>query len=175
MRYVVVVRTGLLSKRFLVSLINIHYQHHDYGFYHLERQFGPRIITFFLYLNDVDEGGETEFPLLGLKVTPKKGKALLWPSVLDEDPLQIDYRTRHGALTVTKGVKYGANAWVRACFVSTLFASWYFLEVLNPLLRYTDSSRRFQDDTRQGLCHLRVVSFVISIRVVMIAVVVQKK
>ena len=127
MRYVFMVRIGLLSKRSLVSLIYIHSQHHDYGFYHLERQFGPRIITFFLYLNDVDEGGETEFPLLGLKVTPKKGKALLWPSVLDEDPLQIDYRTRHGALTVTKGIKYGANAWVRACFVSKLCVCFNFL------------------------------------------------
>ena len=26
---------------------------------------GPRILTFFLYLSDVEEGGETKFPFLG--------------------------------------------------------------------------------------------------------------
>ncbi len=29
---------------------------------------GPRILTFFLYLSNVEEGGETGFPLLDLKV-----------------------------------------------------------------------------------------------------------
>jgi hypothetical protein len=27
---------------------------------------GPRILTFFLYLSDVEEGGETSFPQLGI-------------------------------------------------------------------------------------------------------------
>ena len=38
-------------------------------FSHLRRQLllapGPRILTFFLYLSDVEEGGETAFPDLG--------------------------------------------------------------------------------------------------------------
>jgi hypothetical protein len=33
---------------------------------------GPRILTFFLYLSDVEEGGETNFPLLNISVNPKK-------------------------------------------------------------------------------------------------------
>ena len=89
--------------------------HHDFISYHVERQCGPRILTFFLYLSDVEEGGGTRFPDLGangLTVLPKKGKALLWPSVLNEDPIKIDGRTRHAALPVVKGTKFAANAWI---------------------------------------------------------------
>jgi prolyl 4-hydroxylase len=43
----------------------------------------------------VEEGGETNFPALGISVKPKKGKALLWPSVKNEDLLQHEPRTLH--------------------------------------------------------------------------------
>jgi len=39
--------------------------HHDYGARQRELACGPRILTFFLYLSDVEEGGETSFPTLG--------------------------------------------------------------------------------------------------------------
>ena len=45
-------------------------------------------------------------------VLPKKGRAVMWPSVLDEDPTRCDERTQHEALPVVQGVKYAANAWV---------------------------------------------------------------
>jgi prolyl 4-hydroxylase len=35
---------------------------------------GHRIYTMFLYFSDVEEGGETDFPDLGISVRPKKGK-----------------------------------------------------------------------------------------------------
>mmetsp|Transcript_39595 Transcript_39595/g.58796 ORF Transcript_39595/g.58796 Transcript_39595/m.58796 type:complete len:100 (-) Transcript_39595:1017-1316(-) len=74
---------------------------------------GARILTVFLYLNDVEAGGGTEFPYLHkLTVMPKKGKALIWPSVLNEDPNKKDGRTMHQALRVEAGIKYGANAWL---------------------------------------------------------------
>jgi hypothetical protein len=73
---------------------------------------GVRILTMFLYLNDVEEGGETRFSNMDINVAPKRGRAVLWPSVLNEAPNVRDDRTEHEALTVTKGVKYGANAWV---------------------------------------------------------------
>jgi prolyl 4-hydroxylase len=76
------------------------------------RQVGPRILTFYLYLNDVASGGETEFPRLGLKVAPKRGRAVLWPSVLNSHPNHIDSRSDHQALPVLEGIKYGANAWI---------------------------------------------------------------
>ena len=72
---------------------------------------GPRILTFYMYLSDVEEGGETAFPKLKLSVKPKLGRAILWPSVRDDAPNQIDSRTYHEARPVLKGVKYGANSW----------------------------------------------------------------
>mmetsp|Transcript_2884 Transcript_2884/g.6020 ORF Transcript_2884/g.6020 Transcript_2884/m.6020 type:complete len:663 (-) Transcript_2884:56-2044(-) len=96
-------------------------EHHDYinGSYKYAQ--GPRMITMFLYLNDVDEGGGTRFTDLGLDVDgnsismdvqPKRGTALIWPSVLDDDPTKMDSRTFHEALPVVAGKKYGANAWL---------------------------------------------------------------
>ena len=38
-----------------------------------------RFLSFFWYLNDVEEGGETEFLNLDLKVTPKAGRLVMFP------------------------------------------------------------------------------------------------
>lgn len=40
---------------------------------------GKRFLIMMVYLNDDFEGGETEFPVLGDKVKPKKGKLLVFP------------------------------------------------------------------------------------------------
>jgi prolyl 4-hydroxylase len=87
--------------------------HHDYIDNHIDRPQGPRILTVFLYLNDVEAGGGTHFTDLDITVMPKRGRALIWPSVFDNDPRLKDARTHHEALPVEKGIKYGANAWVR--------------------------------------------------------------
>ena len=85
---------------------------HDYIEDQEEAPAGPRILTAFLYLNDVEQGGGTNFPELDITVMPKRGRILLWPSVLDSEPLKIDERTDHQALDVEKGVKYAANSWI---------------------------------------------------------------
>lgn len=38
-----------------------------------------RFLVCFYYLNDVEDGGETSFPHLDLKFSPKKGSALIFP------------------------------------------------------------------------------------------------
>jgi prolyl 4-hydroxylase len=86
--------------------------HNDYNPHEREYIQGVRILTFFLYLNDVEEGGGTNFPGLDLTVESKRGRALIWPSVLDENPNEMDPRTNHQALPVIRGRKYGANAWL---------------------------------------------------------------
>lgn len=73
-------------------------------------------MTFFLYLNDMEEdsGGGTDFTKLGITVQPKRGRAVVFPHVLNEAPDKVDTRTIHRALEV-KGegsVKYGANAFI---------------------------------------------------------------
>jgi prolyl 4-hydroxylase len=40
--------------------------HHDFIPHQVDRHCGPRILTFFLYLNDVEAGGGTNFPQLDL-------------------------------------------------------------------------------------------------------------
>lgn len=90
-------------------------EHHDFVPHEVDRPSGPRVLTVYMYLNDVEEdgGGETRFPRLGnLTVTPRKGRVLLWPNVLDGNPTTMDDRTVHEAVEVRRGEKYGANLWV---------------------------------------------------------------
>jgi prolyl 4-hydroxylase len=77
-----------------------------------DRQCGPRILTFFLYLSDVEAGGGTDFPDLNITVMPKRGRAVLWPSVYDSNPMLKDGRTKHQALPVEAGTKFAANGWI---------------------------------------------------------------
>jgi len=86
-------------------------EHHDQNSASWSPQ-GVRVYTFFMYLNDVPEGGETSFRKLALKVRPKKGSAILWPSVLDSEPNKTEPGTYHEAMPVLAGVKYGANVWL---------------------------------------------------------------
>eukprot|EP00929_Paragymnodinium_shiwhaense_P096351 TRINITY_DN57916_c0_g1_i1.p1 TRINITY_DN57916_c0_g1~~TRINITY_DN57916_c0_g1_i1.p1 ORF type:complete len:241 (-),score=44.01 TRINITY_DN57916_c0_g1_i1:315-1037(-) len=88
--------------------------HHDMSPSDTMMPAGPRIFTFFLYFSEVEAGGETGFPKVGadFKVKPKKGSAVLWPSVLSDNPMEQDGRTVHEAVPVESGIKYAANAWV---------------------------------------------------------------
>lgn len=66
--------------------------------------------TFLIYLNDVKGGGETHFPRMETRVTPRKGHALWFrPSKYG----LIDDQLIHAALPVTKGVKYILQIWCR--------------------------------------------------------------
>lgn len=113
-----VIRTATVAKSHFEPMQVIHYNvgesyalHHDM----LDKEnhlSGPRIFTFLVYLNDVEEGGETHFPYLDLTVKPKKGKALFWPNVYDHDPNLIDKRTAHEARAVVKGEKFVGNVWL---------------------------------------------------------------
>lgn len=75
-------------------------KHHDTSNQSALKVAGPRILTFFLYLSDVPEGGETYFNELGISVEARKGRALVWPSVRNDDPSRWDQRMYHEAKPV---------------------------------------------------------------------------
>ena len=92
--------------------------HHDYIPHAQEPRSwsscGPRQLSFMLYLTDVDGGGATRFPRLGLEVAPRAGRALLWANVHAARPLARDVRTAHEARLVTAGTKWVATTWLHA-------------------------------------------------------------
>lgn len=72
---------------------------------------GQRIKTIFAYLNDVEGGGETEFPRLGVKIEPRRGGGVLFRNVdLDGKP---DSASLHAGCPVTGGEKWLATLWIR--------------------------------------------------------------
>jgi prolyl 4-hydroxylase len=64
-----------------------------------------RIATAILYINDNFEGGRTVFPLLDIKVTPKKGQILYYSYNPQNTPLEVNLKTEHAGELVTQGEK----------------------------------------------------------------------
>ncbi|MDJ1503298.1 2OG-Fe(II) oxygenase [Xanthocytophaga agilis] len=69
-----------------------------------------RTHTFLIYLNETFEGGETSFPELGIRITPKTGRCVVFQN-MDEYENIIPY-SAHAGLPVKTGVKYACNLWV---------------------------------------------------------------
>lgn len=86
--------------------------HHDFSQHQLGMACGPRILSVLLYLSDVEEGGETVFPDLGITIKPKRGRAVFFPNVLSANLELADVRTAHKAKPVLKGQKYAVNTWI---------------------------------------------------------------
>jgi prolyl 4-hydroxylase len=72
---------------------------------------GQRTWTAMAYLNEPEEGGETFFPKLGIKVSPKIGNLLVWNNM---DSLgKPNHDTLHAGLPVVAGSKYIITKWYR--------------------------------------------------------------
>ncbi|MDW0109790.1 2OG-Fe(II) oxygenase [Sporosarcina aquimarina] len=84
--------------------------HHDF-FSSTSNVTNNRISTLVMYLNDVEQGGETFFPHLNFSVTPKKGMAVYFEYFYN-DPLLNDL-TLHGGAPVEVGEKWVATQWMR--------------------------------------------------------------
>jgi prolyl 4-hydroxylase len=85
-------------------LIQYYEKNQGYFEYHMERG-NPgcnRHLVFMTYLNTIKNGGETEFYYQKLKVKPKEGLTLIWPS---------DWTHTHRGITSTTEEKYIITGW----------------------------------------------------------------
>jgi prolyl 4-hydroxylase len=91
--------------------------HYDYfpeeqaGSKHHMLHGGQRIATVILYLNEVERGGDTTFPDVGLRIHPRRGSALYFEYVNDRG--QTDPKTLHAGTPVEEGEKWIATKWIR--------------------------------------------------------------
>ena len=91
--------------------------HHD--FFHEAQSYWPRMKatggqrtwTAMIYLNEVEEGGATWFPLAGIRIAPKRGLLLAWNNMAaDGSPNEA---TLHEGMAVASGTKYIVTKWFR--------------------------------------------------------------
>ena len=73
---------------------------------------GQRTYTFMVYLNDVDEGGETDFVKLDKKIQPQQGMAVVWNNLNPDG--SINPNTMHHAHPVVSGHKSIITKWFRS-------------------------------------------------------------
>jgi prolyl 4-hydroxylase len=93
-------------------------EHCDY-FFPLTKEFktytewmGQRTWTLMVYLNNVEEGGETYFKHLKLKLKPKAGTAVFWNNLYKNGV--PNPKTMHEALSPVSGDKYVITKWFRS-------------------------------------------------------------
>ena len=84
-----------------------HYDHFNLPGYNATKV--DRVATVILYLNDGFQGGQTEFPLLGITVTPRQGDLLYF-----HYPTDTADQLLHAGLPVIAGEKRIATLWIRS-------------------------------------------------------------
>jgi prolyl 4-hydroxylase len=72
---------------------------------------GQRVATLLMYLNDVEAGGSTVFPSIGLDLLPRRGSAVSFAYTSESE--ETDARTLHGGSPVVTGEKRIATKWLR--------------------------------------------------------------
>ncbi|MFN0021601.1 MAG: 2OG-Fe(II) oxygenase [Pirellulaceae bacterium] len=72
---------------------------------------GQRVGTIIIYLNEVEEGGETIFPEISLSISPHPGDAIYFGYCNTLG--QVDRLTLHGGNPVVRGEKWIATKWLR--------------------------------------------------------------
>ena len=74
-------------------------------------QAGQRLRTACVYLNVPSAGGETDFPQLGVRLTPKLGSAVIFDNLGDNG--EPEPASLHAGLPVLAGEKWLATLWIR--------------------------------------------------------------
>ena len=69
------------------------------------------VATLLMYLSEVDMGGSTVFPFLGISIRPRIGSAVFWYNLHRSG--EVDHRTLHAACPILAGTKWIANLWIQ--------------------------------------------------------------
>ena len=72
---------------------------------------GNRARTICVYLNEPEGGGETAFPVPGVKVAPQAGRAVIFDNLREDG--RPDEESLHAGLPVQRGEKWLATLWLR--------------------------------------------------------------
>jgi len=72
---------------------------------------GQRTWTAMVYLNNVESGGATDFPRLGLSIQPEPGMLLAWDNMTRRG--RPNRATIHAGMPVENGAKYVVTQWYR--------------------------------------------------------------
>ncbi|AJS60848.1 2OG-Fe(II) oxygenase [Paenibacillus sp. IHBB 10380] len=86
-------------------------EHYDFFGPNNPSSHNNRISTLVIYLNDVEEGGETTLPNLGITVKPVKGSAVYFEYFYNNQTL--NELTLHSGEPVIRGEKWVATQWMR--------------------------------------------------------------
>ncbi len=94
------------------------YKHH-HDFFHTGQRYwddearrgGQRTWTAMLALNEPREGGETDFPHLGFRFTPRAGRLLMWNNM--DRHGRPNMKTLHAGMPVLRGIKHVVTLWFR--------------------------------------------------------------
>lgn len=68
------------SYAFKMQKTNLREGYHIWHYESSCREMCHRLLTWMVYLNDVEEGGETEFLYQSMRVKPKQGTLVIWPA-----------------------------------------------------------------------------------------------
>lgn len=73
--------------------------------------YGQRLLTLLVYLNEDYEEGETDFPALNFKFRGKTGDALFWRNTTEDG--EVHQLTLHAGLPPRSGEKWVISQWIR--------------------------------------------------------------
>ena len=97
-----------MLKTVYVPSFNIqkYFQGDHFAALHTERSSLPtlhRLLAWMTYLNDVDDGGQTNFSHYGIKINPETSKTLIWPA---------EWTHAHTGEVLKSGTKYIVTGWI---------------------------------------------------------------
>ena len=87
---------------FKMQRTNLCEGYHIWHYESANREMSHRLLAWMVYLNDVEEGGETEFLHQSMRIKPKQGTLVIWPAA---------FTHTHRGNPPLSNVKYVVTGW----------------------------------------------------------------